>query len=185
MSTSKLKPNAAKTDFNVFGSKRKSVKLKAYFPNTIWSSLVCPVESVKNLGVWFDSDFSLPKHFQNVCKSFFVQLHDFRHVRLFLSYDASVLAANALVSSRLDYCNSLFRSLPLSSIFINYSASSAAAIVSITSRYASTTPVEHCSVFKTANPVFKFLHTGFAKYFCSICLFIQQFLQYQAESEWW
>ena len=33
----------------------------------------------------------------------------------------SVLAANALVSSRLDYCNSLFRSL--SSIFANYCAS--------------------------------------------------------------
>ena len=46
-----------------------------------------------------------------VWKSCFVQRHDFRHVRRFLTQDASVLVANALVSSPLDYCNSLFRSL--------------------------------------------------------------------------
>ena len=64
---------------------------------------------------------SLSKHVQNVCKSCFAQLRDFRHVRRFLNHDTSVLVANALVSSRLDYCNSIFRSL--SSIFVNYSAS--------------------------------------------------------------
>ena len=51
---------------------------------------------------------------------------------------------------------------------------SAARIVSNTSRYTSITPVlkklhwlpvEHCSVFKTATLVYKFLHTGFPKYF--------------------
>ena len=47
----------------------------------------------------------------NVCKSCFVQLRDLRHVRRFLNHDASVLVAHALVSSQLDYCNSLFRSL--------------------------------------------------------------------------
>ena len=61
--------------------------------------------------MWFNSDFSLFKHVQKVCKSSFVKLHDFRHVRQFLTDDVSVLVANALVSSRLDYCNSLFRSL--------------------------------------------------------------------------
>ena len=80
------------------------------------------MDAVKNLGVWFDSDFSLSKHVQNVCKSCFVKLRDFRHVRQFLTHDASVLVANALVSSRLDYCNSLFRSLSKFS-YVNYSAS--------------------------------------------------------------
>ena len=47
---------------------------------------------------------------------------DFRDVRWFLTHDVSVLVANALVSSWLDYCNSLFRSL-LSSSYANYSAS--------------------------------------------------------------
>ena len=52
----------------------------------------------------------------------FVQLCDLRHVRQFLTHDASVLVANALVSSRLDYCNTVFSSLS-SSIFVNYSGS--------------------------------------------------------------
>ena len=76
---------------------------------------------MKNLGVWFDSDFFLSKHVQNVCKSC-----EFRHVRWLLTHDTSVLVASGLVSSQLNYCNSLFRSLSIqtsSSIFINYSAS--------------------------------------------------------------
>ena len=73
MSASKLKLNPDKTEFIVFGSKRQRDKLKAYFPSTILGSPLCPAEWVKNLGVWFDSDFSLSKHVQNVCKSCFVQ----------------------------------------------------------------------------------------------------------------
>ena len=38
-------------------------------------------------------------------------MHDLRWVRQYLTDAAAVLAANALVSSHVDYCNSLFRSL--------------------------------------------------------------------------
>ena len=68
------------------------------------TSLAIPfTESVRNLGVWFDSDFPFYKHVQNVCKGCFIQLQDFRSIRQFLNHDASVLIANAFVSSRLDY----------------------------------------------------------------------------------
>ena len=66
--------NPDKTEFFVFGSKRQRDKLKAYFPSSILGNPLCPAESVKNLGVWFDSDFSLSKHVKNVCKSCFMQL---------------------------------------------------------------------------------------------------------------
>ena len=104
-----------------------------------------------------------------------MQLCDYRHVRSFLIHDASVLVANALVSSLLDYCNSLFRSLTNFSLRkLLYIQNSAARIVSNTSAYTSITPllkklhwlpVEHHSVFKTAAFVYKFLHTGFPKFF--------------------
>ena len=119
MSTSKLKLNPDKTEFIIFDSKRQRDKLKACFPIDILGNPFCLVDSVKNLGVWFDSDFSLSKHVLNVCKSCFVKLCAFRHVRRFLTHDVSVLVDNALVSSQLDYCNSLFRSLT----YANYSAS--------------------------------------------------------------
>ena len=111
MSTSKLKLNPDKTEFIIFSSKRQRDKLKACFPNDILGSPLCPVNSVRNLGVWFDSDFSLSVHVQNVCKSCFVKHRDFRHVRRFLTNDVSVLVSHALFSSQLDYCNSLSRSL--------------------------------------------------------------------------
>ena len=142
MSTSKLKLNPDKTELIIFGSKRQRDKLKACFPIDILGNSLCPADSVKNLGVWFESDFSLSKHVQNVCKSCFVKLSDFRHVRQFLTHDVSVLVANALVSSRLDYCNSLFRSLSKFNLRkLQCIQNSAARIVSNTSRYTSITPV--------------------------------------------
>ena len=41
----------------------------------------------------------------------FLQMCDLRRIRKYLTSEVAVLAANALVSSRLDYCNSLFRGL--------------------------------------------------------------------------
>ena len=141
----------------------------------ILGNSLCPSDSVKNLGVWFDSDFSLSKHVQNVCKSCFVKLRDFRHVRRFLTHDVSVLVANALVSSRLDYCNSLFRSLSKFNLHkLQCIQNSAARKVSNTSQYSSIAPVlkklhwllvEQCTVFKTATLIYKYLHTGLPRYF--------------------
>ena len=144
--------------------------MKACFPIDILGNSLCPADSVRNLGVWFDSDFSLSKHVQNVCKSCFVKLCDFRHGRWFLTHDVSVLVANALVSSRLNYCNSLFRSLSKFNLRkLQCIQNSAARIVSNTSRYTSITrvlkklhclPVEQSIVFKTVTLVYKYLHTG-------------------------
>ena len=87
-----------------------------------WATPLHPTESVRNLGVWFDSDFSFSKHVQNVCKGCFSQLRDFRNIKPFLTQDAAVSVANAFVSSQLDYCNS-FSGVSLKSIFIDYSLS--------------------------------------------------------------
>ena len=65
----------------------------------------------KNLGVWFDSNFSFSRHVQNICKSCFAQIHDLKHLRGYVTCHAALMAANTLVGCRLEYCNSLFRSL--------------------------------------------------------------------------
>ena len=73
MSASKLKLNADKTEFILFGSKKQRERLNACFQIDILGNPVHPTESVKNLGVWFNSDFSFSKHVQNVCKGCFSQ----------------------------------------------------------------------------------------------------------------
>ena len=50
-------------------------------------------------------------HAHNICKTCVIQMHDFRKVRQYLSDEAAILAANAVVGRCLVYCKSLFRSL--------------------------------------------------------------------------
>ena len=175
MSSSKLKLNPDKTEFILFGSKKRRERLSACFPIDILGNPLHPTESVRNLGVWFDSDFSFSKHVQKVCKGWFCQLRDFRNIRQFLTQDAAVSVANAFVSSRLDYCNSLFRSLSKASLHRLQSIQNCAArIVTNSCRYTHITPVlrklhwlpiQFRSEFKLATLVYKFIHTGFPKYF--------------------
>ena len=104
-----------------------------------------------------------------------VKLRDFRYIGQFLTHDASVLVANALVSSRLDYCNSLFRSPSKFNLRkLQCIQNCAVRIVSNSSRYTSISPVlkklhwlsvKQRTVFKTATLVYNFLHTGFPLYF--------------------
>ena len=120
MSTCKLKLNPDKTEFIIFGLKRQRDKLKACFPIDILGNSLCPADSVKKLGVWFDSDFSLSKHVQKVCKSCFVKLRDFRHVRWFLTMFLCLWLMLLLV---VIWITAAHFSGASSSIYANYSAS--------------------------------------------------------------
>ena len=57
MSASKLKLNPNKTEFILFGSKKQRERLNVCFPIDILGNPLHPTKSVRNLGVWFDSDF--------------------------------------------------------------------------------------------------------------------------------
>ena len=110
MSSSMLKLNPEKTEFIIFGSHAQLKKLDSYFLVRIFDILLHPSAVVKNLGVWSDVNFSFADHVCNICKTCFIQMCDLRQVQ-YLTDEAAVLASNPLVSSRLNYCNSLFRSL--------------------------------------------------------------------------
>ena len=59
----------------------------------------------------FDSNFNFSNHVSQVIKSTRVHSRDRFRICPLLDLNTSVLLANALVNSRLDYCNSLFLSL--------------------------------------------------------------------------
>ena len=65
-------------------------------------------ESVLNLCVISDCDYVVQKQVDVVCRSCFVGLRDLQRIRQYLPKSVAILAANAFVSSRLDYCNSLY-----------------------------------------------------------------------------
>ena len=114
-------------------------------------------------------------HVRNICKACFVHIRDLKRLRGYLTHEAALLVTNALVGSRLDYCNSLFRSLSALDLRrLQCVQNSLARIVVNTTKYSHFTPVRkslhwlpimHRSVFKTALLVYKFLHSGHPKYF--------------------
>ena len=170
-----LKLNPDKTEFIILGSHAQLKKLDPYLPVKIFGNFMHPAVVVKNLGVWFDANFSFANHVRNICKTCFIQIRDLRRVRKHLTDEAAILAANALVSSRLDYCNSLFRSLSsLNMCKLQCIQNTLARIVTNCNKYTRASPilkrlhwlpVESRCIFKTATLVYKFLHSGHPSYF--------------------
>ena len=159
----------------MFGSKSQGKKLNHSFPVNILGNLISPVGAVRNLGVCFDSDFSFSCHVMKVCKACFAHVRDLKRLRGHLTHEGAPMAANALVGSCLDYCNSLFRGLLALDLHkLQCVQNSIARIVANTTKYSHITPVrkalhwlpiKYRSIFKTAMLVYKFLHSCNPKYF--------------------
>ena len=111
MFANKLKLNPEKTEFILIGSNNNRKQLLLHFPINILGNQASPAQSVRNLGVVFDSNFSFSDHVSQVIKSIRVHARDLYKIRPLLDLNTLVLLSNALVSSRLDYYNSLFFSL--------------------------------------------------------------------------
>ena len=77
--------------------------LKDSFPVNILENCLSRTDVVCNLGVLFDPKFSFTNHVNYVIKSCFANLRDLHCIQHFLSYDVSVMVANSLVSSCLNY----------------------------------------------------------------------------------
>ena len=66
-----------------------------------------PSDTVRNLGVTFGSDFNLGKHVSLTYRSCFYHIGD----RRYISHTVAITIATAVITSRLDYCNSLLCSI--------------------------------------------------------------------------
>ena len=74
-------------------------------------TLIAQSKSVRNLGIIFDKNMSLTDHINQVCKVTHFQIRDIRRIRDLVPKSALIPLANALVTSRLDYCNSLYNGI--------------------------------------------------------------------------
>ena len=109
MTNSKLKLNPSKTEFIIIGSKNQREKFKDLFPMLLLDHDTLPKAFVRNLGFIFDCDFNFKRQISQPC---FYHIRDFRRIRKYLSPEAAKSVACALVTSHLDYCNSLLYNLP-------------------------------------------------------------------------
>ena len=103
----KLKLNPEKTEFIIIGDRQARESLINKFPTQLLGNSISPTDTVKNLGVIFDSGNTFSNHITNMCRACYYHLKDLRRIRKFLSVETAALLANSMISSRLDYCNSL------------------------------------------------------------------------------
>lgn len=110
-----LKLNDSKTELLIFMSKYHLMK---YGQSTIsiGDSIISPAEQVRNLGVQMDQHLTMIPQVTAICAACNFHLHRLSSIRRYLTLDATRTAVQALITSRLDYCNSLLVSLPASQI---------------------------------------------------------------------
>ena len=113
--SNRLFVNPSKTEYMLIGNPQQCRKIIST-SLTFCSTTISPTDSARNLGLIFDSNLSFNKQISAVCKSSFFQIRQLRQLRSSLDYNSAVILANSLVSSKLDYCNSLYYGLPSSSI---------------------------------------------------------------------
>ncbi len=108
-----LQLNLAKTKLLVVPS---NPSFHHNFTIQLGTSTITPSKTARNFGVMIDDQLTFSDHIAKTAQSCRFALFNIRKIRPLLSEHASQLLAQALVLSRLDYCNALLAGLPDSSI---------------------------------------------------------------------
>ena len=115
LSCNRLFVNPSKTEYLLIGTPQQRAKIISN-SITFRGTPITPTASARNLGVIFDSNLNFKDHFSKICQSAFYQIRQLRQIRSSLDVNSAIILSNSLVSSKLDYCNSLFYGLPDCSI---------------------------------------------------------------------
>ncbi len=83
---------------------------------TLGSSTITSSKTARNFGVVIDDKLNFTDHITKTARSCRLALYNIKKIRPFLSEHATQLFVQALVLSRLDYCNALLAGLPASFI---------------------------------------------------------------------
>ena len=140
MFSSKLKLNHSKTEFIIFSSKHANVPDDLMLQ--IGEVCVTPVDQVRNIGVIFDRHMTMVPQVKNVCSSAMMCVRYLGKIRPYLSD-----SAHALVTSKVDTCDSLLAGIPASTL------KPIKRVLNITARI-----VSRCPKLTHITPLLKSLH---------------------------
>ena len=147
---------------------------------SIAGTFISPSDTLTTLGVTLDKNLTFNSHVSSVCKSCNYHIRALRHIRSSLTDDMAKSVAVALVSSRLDYANSLLYGTSKSNICkLQRVQSSLAKLVirkpNISSRDALYNlhwlPIDRRIDFKISVLTYKLLHSGSPSYLSSLLHF--------------
>ena len=111
MQTNFLKLNENKTEFIILELSQQLKKV-GNITIRIGEDIIPNVPAVKNLGMFLDAELKHTIHINKLTSSSFNTLHNITCVRCDLDQESTKILVQALILSKLDYCNSLFLGIP-------------------------------------------------------------------------
>ena len=178
MTKDSLKINGDKTEVILIGTKAQLKKVKIDNLAVGDSKIVPSTEAIRNLGCWFDNNFTMNAHVTKTCKAGFFYLHNICRIRKFLTQEITEKLIHAFVTSRLDYCNSLLYGLPSNLLAkLQRVQNAAARLIHRAPRFCHTTPllvdlhwldIKSRIDFKIILLTFKAIHGQAPAYICEL-----------------
>ena len=80
---------------------------------TLADGEVKPVDSVSDLGTFFDSDMNTRLHVDRLVSSCYYQMRRIRYIKRWIPTSKVITLMNSFINARVDYCNSLLAGLPV------------------------------------------------------------------------
>ena len=107
-----LKLNEGKTEIIIIKGNSRHVNSEQFDDFQVMGALLQPVDTVRDLGLRFDSSLAFKNQINHVVKVCHNHIRNLYMVRKFLSRQCLVTLVSSLVLSQVDYCNSLYIGLP-------------------------------------------------------------------------
>ena len=174
-----LKLNDSKSQVIIIGTPTSVDHCKSIATTIKLGDSEVPFSSkVTNLGVIFDESLSFYDHIKNCRKNSFYILRNLRHIRHHFTKSGFETLIHAFITSKIDYCNSLFINIPKSTVKLLQSVQNfAARLVCRRSLHCHITPVlmelhwlpvaERID-FKTLLITYKVVHFSVPEYLASV-----------------
>lgn len=94
------------TEFMIIGSRQQLVKISVESV-TVCDTMIKPIISLRNLGLWFDQQTTMSDHIGRICSRAFYTLYNLRQIRKCFTDEACKTLVHALVTCQLDYWRNL------------------------------------------------------------------------------
>ena len=107
MKTNLLKLNDDKMEVMLIGTRQQLSKLLGVTVK-IGNESINPTETVKNLGIYWNKTMTTTTHINRLSSQLFNTLQAINKIRHLLDNDTTKIVSQALIISRLDYCNSQY-----------------------------------------------------------------------------
>ena len=104
--------NPTKSDAILFGTSQRLKTMSSLSSVKLDDSVIQLLDTVKILGATLDSSLTMGPHTKATSKSCFYHIRSFRQIRSSMDHTMAISIASALVSSRLDYANSVLFGCP-------------------------------------------------------------------------